>query len=411
MNTKTTSPDMLLKSRKRFEWLTGFLCCEFKFVYHILGMMIKTPADGFGTMGVRVTPDGKFELLYDPAFFDSLSDAEATYVFYHEILHLALHHCTRRSLTKEAHLHTIANIACDLAVNELIPVKEKICEPPRDEKGTLIPIYVNEYRKNPKFHDIENRQSAEWYFDYLMKKLPPPKGGGGGGKGESGNNPADGLGNTLDDHEGWKEQQMADERVRVKIKQINDRNMWGEMSQTEKELILAAQVQKINWRNRIRVWFGNQAWRNRLNTRKRPNRRTGWMHPGTKTDYVDRWLVATDTSASVNNELLSQWVGVLNQIAEELPIDVMQFDCNKTEDPQPYDRRHTKFEFKGRGGTNFQPVMDMVNKRRYKGVMILTDGEAAVPTKPENTQVLWVLPAGCNPPVEWGDRIHLVRHV
>ena len=404
---KTTSPDMLSKSRKRFEWLTGFLICEFKFVYHILGMMKKIPTEGMGTMGVRVTDDGKFELRYDPAFFDSLSDEEATYVFYHEILHLALHHCTRRQLTKEPHLLSLANVAYDLAVNELIPVIKGVCTPPLNKDGKFIGVSVAEYKKNPMFQDIQSRQTAEWYYDYLMKKMPPPeKGGGSGGDGEESGEP----GKILDDHDGWKEQQIADERVRVKVKQVQDRNLWGNMSQTEKELILAAQVQKINWRNKIRVWFGNQAWKNKLNTRKRPNRRTGWIHPGSKTDYVDRWLVATDTSGSVDDELLGQWIGVLNQIAEELPIDVMQFDCSKTEDPRPYDRRQTKFEFKGRGGTDFQPVIDIVDKRRYMGVMILTDGEAGVPTKPKRAQVLWVLPAGHNPPVDWGDRVHLTRH-
>jgi predicted metal-dependent peptidase len=89
----------------------------------------------------------------------------------------------------------------------------------------------------------------------------------------------------------------------------------------------------------------------------------------------------------------------------------MQFDCEKTEDPKPYDRRKMSLNFLGRGGTNFQPVIDIVNAKKYKGVMILTDGEASAPTKPLSAQVLWVLPADKRPPVEWGDRVYLVRHV
>ena len=125
---------------------------------------------------------------------------------------------------------------------------------------------------------------------------------------------------------------------------------------------------------------------------------------------MDRWLVAADTSGSIDSELLSEWLGVLNQLADELPIDFMQFDCEKTEEPHPYERRRLKLEFKGRGGTDFQPVMDIVDKRKYKGVMILTDGMAAEPTRPKMAKIIWVLPQGCNPPVEWGDRVHMQRH-
>lgn len=404
------------KALKRFEWLISFLICRFKFVHHMLGMTRKIETPGLGTMGVRVTNDGKFELGYDPVWFNRLTDAEATYIFYHEIGHMALHHCTRRPLIKiqnrkrptpeEQAWHEIANIAHDLAVNELIPVIKDVCEPPRDKDGNLVGTHVKELKKNPLYKDIEERQTAEWYFEYLKSKMPPapPSSGGKGGK------ELEGLGGNIDDHSDWQEHEMADTRVATKVKHINDMNHWGDMSQTCKELILAAQVRKINWRTRIKVWFGNQAWRHKMNTRKRPNRRYGWMHPGSKTLYVDRWLVATDTSGSIDPELLAQWIGVLNQIAEELPIDLMQFDCEKTEDPKPYERRHTKFEFKGRGGTDFQPVIDIVNKRRYKGVMILTDGEAGTPSKPKMAQVLWVLPAGCNPPVDWGTKIHLTKY-
>lgn len=402
INKKTPplSSQELSKAHKRFEWLISFLICRFKFVHHMLGMLRKIPIQGLGTIGVKVTPEGKFELDYDPIWINSLTDAEATYVFYHEVLHLALHHCTRRPLTREKDLKNLANIAHDLAVNELIPILKDICEPPRDKKGDLVGQFVSEYKKNPKFKNIEERQTAEWYFDYLRSKNKNKKEGEKGKEGDS-----------FDDHSDWKEHEIADERIKAKVKHIDSNDLWGDMTQTQKELILATQVRKINWRNKIRIWFGNQAWKTKMTTRKRPNRRTGWIHPGSKTDYVDRWLIATDTSGSIDPELLAQWIGVLNQLAEELPIDVMQFDCEKTEDPKPYDRRQTKFEFKGRGGTDFQPVMDIVTKRRYKGVMILTDGEASAPTKPKSTQVLWVLPAGHNPPVEWGDRVHLIKHV
>lgn len=397
---KPLDPKLNIKALKRFEWLISFLICRFKFVHQILGMMRKIPSMAIPTMGVKVTPDGKFDLLYNPEFVETLTDAEATYVFYHEILHLVLHHCTRRKLD----IPEIANMAYDLAVNELIPEISDACMRPRNKEGELVGCFVSELKKNPMFSDIEERQTAEWYYDYLRKKMSSA--GKSGGKGES---QGEG-GKEFDDHSGWEEHEVADERVKAKIKEIDQNELWGTLTQTDRETILVAQIKRINWRNKIRTWFGNQAWKNKITTRKRPNRRTGFMHPGYKRSYVSRWLIAADTSGSIDSDLLGEWIAVLNQLAEELPIDFMQFDCEKTEDPWPYERRRLKLDFKGRGGTDFQPVMDIVDKRRYKGVMILTDGCAGEPTRPKRAKVLWVLPSGCNPPVEWGEKIHMQRH-
>ena len=378
---------------KRFEWLLSFLIISFKFVHTVLGMMRKVPNNKIETMGVRVVSGGRFELHYNPDFTEKLSDEELVYVFYHEILHLVLHHCTRRKFD----LHELGNIACDLAVNELIP-ETNSCKKPS------CGVFVDDFKKNPLYNDIQNKQTAEWYYDYLKDKHKNDKSGDKGDKGE-------GLGETIDDHSGWDENEIADERVRAKVKEIQDNSLWGNISQTDIEVILAAQVRRINWRNKIRVWFGNQVAKYRNYTRKKPNRRTGYIHPGTKKVYTDKWLVAADTSGSIDSELLAQWLGVVNQLVDEIPLDFMQFDWEKTEEPRPFDRRRVSLEFKGRGGTNFQPVIDIVNKYRYKGVMILTDGEAAEPTKPTMTKVLWVLPSGKYPPVDWGERVYLERHV
>ena len=422
------TPQELATANKRFEWLMGFLVCQFKFVHQILGMMVKIPQRGLNTMGVKVTPEGKFELHYDPIWSNALTDAELTYIFYHEILHLALHHCTKRSLTKDRAEHHLANIAHDLAVNELIPEDDN-CKKPLGEDGKVCGTFVCELQKQKEYSDILPKQSAEWYWDYLRKKkqeldkLPglEPEGCDGDcdhcklekGDGSSGGGvePKEGC-KKMDDHGGWSEHEVADEKVTAKIKEIDRTGdkAWGNISQGNREVILAAQLKKINWRNKIRVWFGNHSWKDKVSTRKKPNRRTGFIHPGFKKSYVDKYLVAADTSGSVDQELLGEWIGVLNQLVEYLPIDFMQFDCSKQTDPKPYDRRRLKLEFKGRGGTDFQPVMDLVKERNYKGVMILTDGCASAPTQPR-ARVLWVLPVGCKPPVEWGDRVYLVKHV
>lgn len=428
---KILSPDAkvsqadLDNAQKRFEWLTTYLICEFKFVHMILAMMVKIPQRGMNTMGVLVTPENGFVLHYDPAWMSFLTDQELTFIFYHEVLHLVLHHCTKRPLTTDKKDRHLANIAHDLAVNELVPVTNS-CKIPLDEKGKIAGTFVSELKKRKEYKDIEEKQTSEWYWDYLRQKqkelgsLPGLDTCDGDcakcklEKGEPGS--GDGMKTKahcpkFDSHEEWGENEVADERVTNKVKEIDRTDMWGTMSQGVREIILAAQIKKVNWRNKIRVWFGNHSWKDRISTRKRPNRRTGFIHPGFKKTYRDRYLVAADDSGSIDAELLSEWLGVINQLVETLPIDFMQFDWEKQTEPVPYDRRRVQLEFKGRGGTNFQPVIDLVDERHYKGVMILTDGQAEAPTRPKNAHVLWVLPAGCKPPVDWGDIVYLEKHV
>jgi predicted metal-dependent peptidase len=391
--TGPPDPEKIEKAIARFEWLTGFMICRYKFIHTMLGMLIKEPSMGVDTMGVTVTRDGRFILLYNPQWVAELTDNELTYVFFHEVLHLALHHCTRRALTNDPAEHNLANIAHDLAVNELIPEDPTACMRPRDKDGKIIGVFVDEMKKMQQFGDIEKYQTSEWYYEYLKAK--EMKGGQGGGNG-------------FDDHDGWSLNDMADDKVTIKIQDVDQQSMWGDLSAEAKETIKAAQVHRINWRNLIRTWFGNMAWKDRIPTRKRPNRRTGMIHPGYKRSYTEKWLVVADTSGSISSDLAAEFVGVLNQLVDELPIDFAQCDADITETPHPYDRRQDKIEFKGRGGTDFEPIMQMASERHYRGLMILTDGCAAAPTRPK-CRVLWVLPPHHNPPVDWGERVHLQR--
>ena len=163
----------------------------------------------------------------------------------------------------------------------------------------------------------------------------------------------------------------------------------------------------------MRNWIGSQVTRERIPTRKKPHRRFGYLAPGYKRDYKDKWLAAIDTSGSTwCSDLLGDFLAILNQIVDDdIPLDFMQFDADITVQPHVYDRRSDHVEMSGKGGTNFQPVIDLVNRSNYKGVIILTDGQASPCSKPNRAQVLWALPYGHKPPVEWGDRVFLTKLV
>lgn len=402
-----STPAAVAQSVKRFEWLIGFLICRFHFVHHILGHMWKQPQPGMGTMGVYIGDIGRINLTYDPVWFNALTDAEGTYILYHEVLHVVLHHCTCRQRIED---HENWNVAIDLAVNELIKEVPGVCDRPRNKKGELVGCHVSELKKKAEYADIEEKQSAEWYYDYLKRKAqqqPQQPQGSGQGQPQQ-QQPGQGNGG-FDDHKGFKEHEIAEERIRSLIREIDRNNQWGNLDGVDKELILAAQVKRINWRNLIRTRVGNVMWKLKEGTRKRPNRRMGWSYPGSRRRYEDRGLICWDDSGSVDSELLAEFAGVTNQLAEDYPIDMMTFDHKVQDMPVPYDRRKAKVELHGRGGTNFQPVIDLINERKYLWAMILTDGGAPAPTKPTIANIIWVLPKGLNPPVDWGTKVHMEK--
>jgi len=395
---KELTPAQLSQAKKRFDWLLSFLICHYKFVHQILGMMTKYVDYKVETMAVSVTADGKFQMYWSPSFFETLKDEEATYVHYHEVMHIVLHHCTKRKGDKLN--HELWNIAHDLAVNELI-LDNAFCKIPRTKEGKLIGCHVRVLKEMPEYTDIKERQTAEWYFQYLREKNKKNQNGSVGDLVAMG---------SMDSHDGWGKNEIADERIRAKIKEIELSETWGSLPQTDIETIKAAQIKKISWEALMLTWFGNYATKERVTTRKRPNRRTGYAHPGYRKGYTEKWLVVADTSGSTMG-YLKIWGAVINQIAEELPIDFAQCDCNVTCEPVPFENAQIDFEFKGMGGTDFQPIIDLVDKNNYAGLCILTDGEAAACTKPKSAQVLWCLPIGKVPPVEWGTRIHLEESI
>jgi predicted metal-dependent peptidase len=103
--------------------------------------------------------------------------------------------------------------------------------------------------------------------------------------------------------------------------------------------------------------------------------------------------VAVDTSGSITEELLSEFLAEINGIARAgADVTLIQCDCEITS-VAPY-RRFERPGFKGGGGTNFDPVMRWLRENRrecFGGCIYLTDGCAAMPTIDPCCPILWVL--------------------
>ena len=105
------------------------------------------------TAGVRVAENGHFEMVYNPEFFEKLTDVERAGILKHEFYHLVFEHVTGR--LPEEGMTKMWNFATDLAINSNL----------RGElpEGALIP-------GEGHFADMPVGFSAEAYFKLLKDK-------------------------------------------------------------------------------------------------------------------------------------------------------------------------------------------------------------------------------------------------
>ena len=394
--------------KERWDWIIAFMVMEDMFVHEILLMMDKRPTKSIDTMGVTIQ-DSRIIMVYNEEFVGNLSDPELRYIITHEVYHLILHHCTKRA-PEDMTQARMWNIAADLAVNSLIPISADR-KPPVDKDGKQMGCFP----KDPEF-GFEEKLSMEQYLQLLRDKDNQDGEGQGDGSGSGdGNGDGDGKGGSkpLDDHSGWEESEVADQMVKDKVEQLaRSERAWGKMSSDTQAIILAAQKSQVPWTKILRHYFGHLISSDRIPSFKKPNRRYPYPYCGKVNKCIDRKLIAIDTSGSVGDEELSQFLCEVNKLAEIQPVDVMLFDWNITQMPAPFDRKKKSYDFKGRGGTNFEPVMKLAEEKKYSSLIILTDGEASAPPRPKYVKdVIWVLVGTSNPPVEWGKRVRVETKV
>lgn len=393
------APTKYRSFEERWEWIITFMVLEDMFVHSMLMMMEKRPTTSIPTMGVSVE-DASLILFYNPIFINSLSDSELRYVVTHEIYHVALHHCTVRR-PEDLKQQGIWNKAADLAINSLIPESADRAMPKGKNKGL-----------KPKDFGFEEKLSMEQYLQLLRDKNDDGSDGAGGVYGSSGGEGGDkdGKGQGFDDHGGWRESEIVKEIIRNKIEQLaTSERAWGNMPGDVKAMILAAQKSKVDWRKLLRHFLGLLPSSRQQSTFTKPNRRYGWPYCGSKRLHVDRKLVAIDTSGSIGDDELAQFLVEVNKLAEIQPVDLQLFDHQLQGKCKPFEKKHAHYEFTGRGGTSFTPVFQYAEEHRYQSLIILTDGAAEAPPRPARVRdILWVLTGGGNPPVDWGRRVHII---
>lgn len=318
-------------------------------------------------------------LNINPDFFKGLDDNKKYGLIKHELLHIAFGHLTMRDMYADKKLF---NIAADLEINQYISYSNL------PDGGLTLDTF-------PELN-LPVKAGTKKYYELLQQAQK-------NGQSESLNNLLDSMeGDTPYDHPTWDEFDEMDEATKKLIQKQVDHQIKDVVETIEKsrgdipgemksiiERIRHVEPQKFDWKGYLKRFVGNSSKVYTKKTRRKVNKRY-LGNPALKIKTRNHVLVGIDTSASVNDSELKEFLNELVHISKTgHEITIAQCDTNITS----VEKLNVKKDFKvhGRGGTDFQPVVDLFNKeKKYTTLIYFTDGECYAPYNcPKRT--LWVL--------------------
>ena len=333
------------------------------------------------TAGVTVDKkSAQFVLMYNPSFFEKLSDKEKLGVLKHEFYHLVFEHVTGRK--PEGGLTKTDNMCMDLAINSHLigELPDKCCIPG-----------VKPFEWAPP------GKSYEWYKKNWQGI--DEQEGGEGGEGEGEGNPSD----SFDDHSGWDqvdntENEIAKERLKEAIKkaaeEASQAGSWGSVPADCRKDILDRLKVRVNWEKALRYFVKTSQKAEKRSTVRRINKRFPYIHPGKKIKRTAKFAVSIDQSGSVDDEMLAKFFSALDKLAKLASFTVVPFDTEVCEEHvfEWKKGKRYKAERVRYGGTCFDAPTKWVNERSFDGHIVLTDMMAPKPVT-SKCKRLWVTTA------------------
>ena len=207
---------------------------------------------------------------------------------------------------------------------------------------------------------------------------------------------------TLPDHSTWEEFEDISEAEKKLIEKQLQKVLSDAKEQTVKKrgnvpgeiegVIVIEEIvpPKFDWRGYIRRFTGVSTKIFTKKIRRKENRRYE-ENPGLKIKMRQHMLLAIDTSGSVSNSELQEFMGEIHHIYKAgVEVTIMQCDTS-IRSIEPYKGKN-EINVVGRGGTEFDPVLDYynANQKKYTSLVYFTDGECYTSVVPKGN-VLWVL--------------------
>ena len=362
-------------------------------------LMLKEPFYGFFLLMLNKVWDAKrvptacvsknninYQLTINPDFWEKLSEPHQMGLLKHELLHIAFNHLTS---TFDFSDKKLANIAMDLEINQYI------LESWLPEGGLTLATY-------PELN-LQAKQGSRYYYKELLRaKQEKDKNGTSEcpnfdkhcDEMDQGNDPANH--DTWDEFDDMSEaeKKLIETQVQRVLQEVKEQTLKkqgsipGEM--TDKIIVEVIEKLKFNWREYVRRFAGNSTKVYTKKLRRKENRRFSDF-PGLKIKMRQHMLLAIDTSGSVSNEELKEFMNEIFHIYKQ-GVDVTIVQCDTRINSIKQYTGKNDLDIHGRGGTEFDPVIKYFNEnlKKFTSLVYFTDGEASAYTKPRGP-ILWVL--------------------
>jgi len=367
-----------------------------------------------------------YQLTINPEFWESLTDQHRLGLLKHELLHIAFGHLTTVFKFSDRKL---ANIAMDMEINQYID-KDWLPggEHSKEDFETLkqaIESEIKEAKENNASEEelkaianklpargimiedyeelnLDLKAGSRYYYDKL-KQLQDKK----DQEGSSGSSAMDQLlddiaNGDVPDHSTWDdfeniteaEQKLIDKQLQKVLSDAKEQTVKkrGTVPGEIEGVIIIEEVvpPKFDWRGFIRRFTGVSTKVFTKKIRRKENRRFE-ANPGLKVKMRQHMLLAIDTSGSVSEDELKEFMNEINHIYK-CGVDITIVQCDtRIRSIEPY-KGKCELTVHGRGGTEFDPVLEYFNEnlRKYTSLVYFTDGECWTNVKPKGN-VLWVI--------------------
>jgi len=329
-----------------------------------------------------------YQLAINEDFWNSLSENHRIGLLKHELLHIAYFHLSMYFNFPDKRL---ANIAMDMEINQYI-------DPEYLPEGG---IDINNYAEL----NLDRKAGCRYYYQMLKQAKDEKDKNGTSGCPNFDDlcDQMDNGGDGLPDHSTWEEfEELTESEQKLMQKQM-DTLLQNASEQTEKKrgtvpghikdhLIEISKLEppKFNWKQYMRRFTGASTKVYTKKIRRKENRRYS-ENPGLKIKMKQHMLLGIDTSGSVSDSELQEFMNEITHIYK-CGVDVTIIQCDTTiRSIEPFNPKK-EFKVHGRGGTEFDPVLEYYNAnlQKYTSLVYFTDGECSTSVKPKGN-TLWVL--------------------
>lgn len=348
--------------------------------YGILSLRVRKVLDNtIKTACVRLGSDNfSMEMAFSPEWIKDMSVEHVRGVIEHELSHAINGHLIDKMYTHDGINHEIMNVAMDCEINQYIDARYL------PEGITLAKV------SSSLGISLPHKAGTMTYYDLLIKEQQKGKVKVQGGVVSANGTTLE----TMDQHNIINNSagQAVLEGIVESAAEETVKRRGTVPGAVEQMLKLLHEKRKpvIDWKTFLRRFVQNSYKEYVTTTRRRESRRYD-DNPGLRHEPEFTLMVGIDSSGSVSDSELKEFLQEIDNIHKnKCEVRIVVCDTRIVQD-FTYKGKKESIKIAGRGGTSFEPVLDLYEKSRNNSCLVyFTDGECYVERRLKKP-VLWVI--------------------